>query len=99
LDEQEFPLSRTGLSGNSSILIDATRKWAYTPTSLPNKDYMERGRAIWEEIGLPTLNPVEPWYGVSWGEWPEKYRRRAEMADRGEFAKVAEEILAEKKKI
>jgi 4-hydroxy-3-polyprenylbenzoate decarboxylase len=99
LDEQEFPVSRTGLSGNSSILIDATRKWAYTPTSLPNKDYMERGRAIWEEIGLPTLNPVEPWYGVSWGEWPEKYRRRAEMADRGEFAKVAEEILAEKKKI
>lgn len=99
LEEQEYPTSRTGLSGNSSILMDATRKWAYTPTSLPTKDYMERGRAIWEEIGLPALRPMEPWYGVSWGEWPEKYRRHAEMAGRGEFDRIAEELLQEKKKI
>ena len=99
LEEQEYPSSRTGLSGNSSILIDATRKWPYTPTSLPNQAYMERGKAIWEEIGLPTLKPMDPWYGVSWGEWPEKYRRHAEMADRGEFDKIAEELLREKKKI
>lgn len=99
LEEQEYPSSRTGLSGNSSILIDATRKWPYTPTSLPTKPYMDRGRAIWEEIGLPTLKPMDPWYGVSWGEWPEKYQRHAEMADRGEFDKIAEELMREKKKI
>ena len=60
---------------------------------------MDRGKEIWEEIGLPTLTPMEPWYGVSWGEWPEKYQRHAEMADRGEFDKIAEEILQGKRKI
>ena len=99
LEEQEFPTSRTGPSGNSSILIDATRKWPYTPTSLPKKEYMERGRVLWEELGLPQLKPMEPWYGVSWGEWPEKYQRHAEMAERGEFDKIAAEYLQEKKKI
>ena len=99
LEEQEFPTSRTGRSGNSSVLIDATRKWPYTPTSLPKKEYMERGRVLWEELGLPQLKPMEPWYGVSWGEWPENYQRHAEMAERGEFDKVAAEYLQEKKKI
>ena len=98
-DEQEYPVSRTGPSGNSVILIDATRKWPYTPTSLPTKEYMERARGIWEELKLPALTPTEPWYGVSLGEWSEKYRRHAEMADRGEFEKIAREILDEKKQI
>ncbi len=99
LDEQEFPTNRSGLQGNSSILIDATRKWPYTPTSLPTKKYMDRAREIWEEEGLPSLKPREPWHGVSWGEWPESYRRHAEMGDRGEFDKIAEEILQQKKKV
>ncbi len=99
LDEQEYPTNRAGLQGNSSILIDATRKWPYTPTSLPTKKYMDRAREIWEELHLPQLQPREPWHGVSWGEWPESYRRHAEMADRGEFEKIAEEILQQKKKV
>ena len=99
LDEQEFPTNRAGLQGNSSILIDATRKWPYTPTSLPTKKYMERAREIWEEQGLPPLKPREPWHGVSWGEWPESYRRHAEMGDRGEFEQIAAEILQQKKKV
>jgi len=77
--------------------MDATRKWPYTPTSLPTKEYMERARAIWEEIRLPALRPAEPWYGASLGEWPEKYRRHADMANRGEFEKIARELLEEKK--
>lgn len=99
LDEQEYPTNRSGLQGNSSILIDATRKWPYTPTSLPTKKYMDRAREIWEAEGLPPLKPREPWHGVSWGEWPESYRRHAEMGDRGEFDKIAEEILGQKKKV
>jgi 4-hydroxy-3-polyprenylbenzoate decarboxylase len=99
MDEQEYPFNRSGLQGNSSILIDGTRKWPYTPTSLPTRSYMERGREIWEELELPPLKPRDPWYGVSWGEWPESYRRHAEMGDRGEFDRIAEEILSQKKKV
>jgi UbiD family decarboxylase len=99
MEEQEYPTNRGGLEGNSSILIDATRKWPYTPTSLPTRNYMERAKEIWEELGLPQLHPREPWYGVSWGEWPESYRRHAEMGDRGEFDEIAGEILQQKKKV
>jgi 4-hydroxy-3-polyprenylbenzoate decarboxylase len=99
LDEQEYPTSRAGPQGSSSLLIDATRKWPYTPTSLPTQSYMERAKEIWDEIGLPSLKPREPWYGVSWGEWPESYRRHAGMAERGEFDKIAEEILQQKKRV
>jgi len=99
LDEQEYPRSRTGPQGNSSILIDATRKWPYTPTSLPKREYMDRAKEIWEELGLPRLRPREPWYGISLGEWPEEYQRHAEMGERGEFDKIAAEILQQKKKV
>jgi 4-hydroxy-3-polyprenylbenzoate decarboxylase len=98
LEEQEYPANRSGPQGNSSILIDATRKWLYTPTSLPKVEYMEQAKEIWEELGLPQLHPREPWHGVSWGEWPESYQRHAEMAGRGEFDRIAEEILRQKKK-
>ncbi len=36
---------------------------------------------------------------ISWGEWPDELKRHAETADRGELAKIAEEILQKKKKI
>ena len=35
--------------GASSLMIDATMKWPYTPTSLPMKKYMERALEIWNE--------------------------------------------------
>ena len=60
---------------------------------------MDRAKEIWEAEGLPPLKPREPWHGVSWGEWPESYRRHAEMGGRGEFDKIAEEILQQKKEV
>lgn len=78
----------------SAILIDATRKWAYTPVSLPKRPYMERARELWNELGLPALKPRDPWHGLELGAWPETYRRQAELAEKGEYAKVAEELIA-----
>ena len=39
------------------------------PLALPGKDYMERAKDIWEELGLPKLNVQKPWHGYSLGAW------------------------------
>lgn len=82
----------------TSILIDATRKWAYPPTSLPKKEFMERARQIWEEEGLPELNPKVPWYGYSLGYWTEQDQEEAELALKGEHYQTGEKIARERKK-
>jgi 4-hydroxy-3-polyprenylbenzoate decarboxylase len=33
--------------------------------SLPRKEFMERAKEIWEELGLPEVKPRMPWYGYS----------------------------------
>jgi UbiD family decarboxylase len=70
--------------GTSAILINATRDWAYPPVSLPRREYMERARAIWEELGLPTLQPTTPWHGYELGYWPSELAEEAARAVRGE---------------
>ena len=39
------------------------------PLALPKRDYMERAKGIWEELGLPPLRPQPPWFGYSLGDW------------------------------
>ncbi|MEI9475990.1 MAG: UbiD family decarboxylase [Deltaproteobacteria bacterium] len=98
-EEMTYPKSRVGPQGASAILMDATRKWDYTPVALPKQHYMERAREIWDELGFPALKPKEPWYGRSLGLWPEKYQRQAELGERGEFDQVAEELMSGKRTI
>ncbi|MBI2953085.1 MAG: UbiD family decarboxylase [Chloroflexi bacterium] len=76
----------------TSLLIDATRKWDYPPTSLPRKEFMEKARQIWEEEGLPELNPKMPWYGASLGYWPDEIAEEAELALRGEHYITGEKL-------
>ena len=83
----------------TSILIDATRKWDYPPTSLPRKEFMERAKQIWEEEGLPPLNPKRPWYGYPLGYWTEGDQEEAELALRGEHYQTGEKIRQLRKKI
>ncbi len=97
--ERYFPTSRVSPQGASAILMDATRKWDYTPVSLPKQHYMERARDIWRELGFPSLKPREPWYGISLGVWPEVCQRQAEMGERGEFDQIAKELLYDRQKI
>ncbi|HWO40195.1 MAG TPA: UbiD family decarboxylase [Candidatus Eisenbacteria bacterium] len=76
----------------SSLLIDATRKADFPPLSLPKREYMERARVIWEELGLPKLEPREPWHGYLMGLWPEELAEEAELAARSEHEKVWEKL-------
>jgi 4-hydroxy-3-polyprenylbenzoate decarboxylase len=76
----------------SSLLIDATRKADFPPISLPKKEYMERARRIWEELGLPKLEPQEPWHGYYLGDWPEELEEEARLAARGESEQTGEKL-------
>ncbi|MCZ6615560.1 MAG: UbiD family decarboxylase [Chloroflexi bacterium] len=87
------PSSRYDKS-DSSLLIDATRKADFPPLSLPRKEYMERAREIWEELGLPKLEPREPWHGYLLGLWPEEMQDEADLAAKGENDKVSERLRA-----
>ncbi|MFC1910242.1 UbiD family decarboxylase [Chloroflexota bacterium] len=80
-----------GLSG-SGLLINATRKWAYPPTSLPKREFMEKAKQIWEEIGLPPLTPKEPWYGYQLGLWTKDDEEESKLALKGEYYKTGEKI-------
>ena len=48
---------------SSALLIDATRKHPYPPTSLPAREYMEHAVDIWRELDLPELSLDGPWHG------------------------------------
>ncbi|MBI2954046.1 MAG: UbiD family decarboxylase [Chloroflexi bacterium] len=83
----------------SSLLIDATRKWGYPPTSLPRREFMERARQIWEEEGLPPLQPKMPWFGSSLGYWPEEIAEEAELALRGDHYITGEKLAQNRIKV
>jgi 4-hydroxy-3-polyprenylbenzoate decarboxylase len=78
----------------SSLLIDATRKADFPPLSLPKKPYMERARQIWEELGLPPLEPQEPWHGYFMGLWPKELEDEADIAARGDYEKIGAKLRA-----
>jgi 4-hydroxy-3-polyprenylbenzoate decarboxylase len=70
---------------DSTLLIDATLKREMPPLALPKREYMERAKELWEELGLPALNPESPWHGYSLGDWTEEWDQLAERAVRGEY--------------
>lgn len=88
-----YPTSLTGPQGASAMLMDATRKWANPPISLPRRDYMERARELWEELELPPLRPKGPWHGVSLGHWPEGEAELVALSEAGRMEEAAERLL------
>jgi 4-hydroxy-3-polyprenylbenzoate decarboxylase len=84
-DQGHGPRSKRNGGEDASVLIDATLKESFPPVSLPKREFMERARVIWEELGLPPLKPETPWYGYSLGEWPDELDAAAERAVRGEY--------------
>lgn len=88
VDEQRFPQP----VGTSAILVDATRKWDYPPTSLPRKEFMDKALARWEAEGLPPLTLKKPWYGYELGYWTDEARSEAEAAVKGRYLETGERL-------
>jgi 4-hydroxy-3-polyprenylbenzoate decarboxylase len=85
--------------GASALLVDATCKWEYPPTSLPAKEYMEKAKERWEKLGLPKLEPRYPWHGYSLGHWPKEDEEEANWAVKGEYAKTGARALRLRKTV
>ncbi len=71
---------RTGANEDATLLIDATLKTPMAPVALPGRSFMERGRELWESLGLPPLKPEPPWHGYELGDWSEEWSRAAGRA-------------------
>jgi 4-hydroxy-3-polyprenylbenzoate decarboxylase len=84
-DQGHGPRSKRNGGEDASVLIDATLKENFPPISLPKREYMERAKVIWEELGLPRLKPESPWFGYSLGEWPEMMEQAARRATAGDY--------------
>jgi UbiD family decarboxylase len=86
-------------NGTSAVLINATTKWKYPPTSLPKKEFMENARRIWEEEGLPKLNVKNPWFGYNLGFWTDEYEEEAKLAVKGDYFRTGEKLARQRKQL
>jgi 4-hydroxy-3-polyprenylbenzoate decarboxylase len=89
---------KTGSRGeDSTLLIDATLKVPAPPLALPKREFMERARGIWEELGLPALTPQPPWHGYSLGDWAEDWELFARRAVAGDWERNGAETFARRR--
>ena len=70
---------------DSTLLMDATMKEELPPLALPKREYMERARKVWEELGLPKLRPQSPWFGAPEGDWLQVWDEAAKRAAEGRY--------------
>ncbi|HEY7238022.1 MAG TPA: UbiD family decarboxylase [Burkholderiales bacterium] len=96
-DQGHGPRSKRNHGEDAAVLIDATMKEDFPPISLPKREYMERARAIWEELGLPALKPQTPWFGTSLGEWSDELEQAAQLAVAGDYFKTGEALVARRR--
>jgi len=97
-DQGHGPRSKRNNGEDASVLIDATLKENFPPISLPKREYMERARTLWEELGLPPLKPEAPWYGYSLGEWSDELDAGAAAAVRGEYFEYGKALVKRRRK-
>jgi 4-hydroxy-3-polyprenylbenzoate decarboxylase len=97
-DQGHGPRSQRNGGEDGSVLIDATLKEDFPPISLPKREFMERGKAIWEELGLPALKPEPPWFGYSLGEWPADLDEAAARATRGDYFATGKQLEKRRRK-
>jgi 4-hydroxy-3-polyprenylbenzoate decarboxylase len=99
---EHFGGARSALlkTGRASVLcIDATRPWAYKPTSLPRREFMERALELWRRLKLPPLQLRAPWHGYELGYWSDRNREEAELALQGKHFEIGERAKQDRKKL
>jgi len=99
---EDFGGARSALlkTGRSSVLcIDATRPWAYKPTSLPKREFMENALHLWQRLELPPLHLKGPWHGYELGYWSDRNREEADLALQGKHFDIGERARKERKKL
>ena len=77
---------------DSALLMNATLKEPFPPVALPKREFMEKARAIWEELGLPKLRPESPWFGYSLGQWSDDLDEDARLAIEGDHYITGEKL-------
>jgi 4-hydroxy-3-polyprenylbenzoate decarboxylase len=97
-DQGHGPRSKRNGGQDASVLIDATLKEDFPPISLPKREYMERARTIWDELGLPKLKPEAPWFGYSLGEWGPDLDEAAARATRGDYFETGKQLEKRRRK-
>jgi 4-hydroxy-3-polyprenylbenzoate decarboxylase len=97
-DQGHGPRSKRNNGEDASVLIDATMKEDFPPISLPKREYMERAKQIWEELGLPKLKPQAPWFGYTLGEWPDELEQAAQLAVASDYFKTGEALVKRRRK-
>ena len=70
---------------DATLLMDATMKEELPPLALPKREYMERARKVWEELGLPKLRPQSPWFSSADGDWLPQWEEAAKRATEGRY--------------
>ncbi|MEW5898367.1 MAG: UbiD family decarboxylase, partial [Bacillota bacterium] len=97
--DSEDVASHADPANESALLINAILKEPFPPVSLPKREYMERAREIWEELGLPRLAPQAPWYGYFLGQWDAELEEEAALAVRGEHYTTGEKLAGRQIKV
>jgi len=84
-------------ASDSTMLVDATLKQPMSPLALPRREFMERARDLWKELGLPALSVRPPWHGYSLGDWNEDWEAFARNAVAGEWNKNGENTFGRRR--
>ncbi len=90
------PLTMQAEGSDAAMLVNAVRKRSYPPVSLPAREFMEGARSIWDELGLPPLQPESPWHGYSLGLWNDTFTDLASRAVRGDYWQTGEELTKQR---
>ncbi|HEY4319125.1 MAG TPA: UbiD family decarboxylase [Herbaspirillum sp.] len=105
LEDVQLVPFRAGVQGSqygpakseSSMLIDATQKYAMAPLALPGKQYMERAKEMWDGLKLPPLTVKQPWHGYTLGEWTDTWEKFAQRAIAGDWEENGVETFARRR--
>ena len=79
------PKRETDGEEDPTMLMDATMKGDMPPLALPTREYMERAKAIWEELGRPGCARNRRWFGYSLGDWLPQWDAAARRAATGHY--------------